>query len=100
MRISPNYQEHSNTNRSSSESTETRRGEQDKFWFRSDRFFSVGNDWYFTTREQRDVGPFGSREDAAHGLALFIECIEQQNTSVEHAISVAEQGDWAVVGFH
>ncbi|MGH1486064.1 MAG: DUF6316 family protein [Cellvibrionaceae bacterium] len=100
MRILPNYQGSGATTHSSSEASETRQGEEDKFWFRSDRFFSVGNDWYFTTREHQDVGPFGSRDDAVHGLELFIECVQKQQTSVEHAISVAKQGDWAVVGFH
>jgi hypothetical protein len=79
---------------------DVRAGEEDKHWFRSDRFFLVGNEWYFTTRENRDVGPFGTREEAAHGLALFIECMEKQHACVNHAISVATNGDWAVVGFH
>ena len=82
------------------QSTEVREGEDDKFWFRSDRFFSVDSQWYFTTREQRDVGPFGTRADAEHGLMLFIECLEKQHCDIDYAISVALQGDWAVVGFH
>jgi len=81
-------------------SLEVRGEEQDKFWFRSDRFFTADKQWYFTTRENRDVGPYASREDAEHGLELFIDCVEKQKTEVEHAILIAQQGDWAVAMFH
>lgn len=81
-------------------SLEVRSNEPDKFWFRSDRFFTADNLWYFTTRENRDVGPYASREDAEHGLALFIDCLENQKVDVEYAISVAQKGDWAVAMFH
>ena len=80
-------------------SLEARADEEDKFWFRSDRFFSSGSQWYFTTRENRDVGPYGTREDAEHGLKLFIDCIENQEAEVEYAISIALQGDWAIVRY-
>jgi len=80
-------------------SLEVRGGEQDKFWFRSDRFFTAGSQWYFTTRENRDVGPYASREDAAHGLELFLDCVAKQEMDVDYAISVAKKGDWAVARF-
>ena len=73
-----------------------RHEEEKKLWFRSDRFIMVDHKWYFTTRENRDVGPFKSRADAAHGLALFIECINNHNKDVVHAISVATGGQWVV----
>jgi hypothetical protein len=73
-----------------------RHEEKIKLWFRSDRFIIIDHKWYFTTRENRDVGPFKSRDDAAHGLALFIECISNQNGDIEHAVSVATGGAWVV----
>ncbi|MFT6388587.1 MAG: hypothetical protein ACJAUP_001970 [Cellvibrionaceae bacterium] len=81
-------------------SLEVRGDEQDKFWFRSDRFFNADNQWYFTTRENRDVGPYFSREEAEHGLELFIDCVEKQQAGVEYAVSIAQHGDWAVAMFH
>lgn len=41
--------------------------------FRSDRFFLVAGQWYFTTREGEDFGPFGSREDAEKRLARYLD---------------------------
>jgi hypothetical protein len=32
-----------------------RRDEENKHWFRSDRFIIIDHKWYFTTRENRDV---------------------------------------------
>lgn len=78
---------------------ETRGEEENKFWFRSDRFFKADGQWYFTTREHHDVGPFITREYAEHGLQLFIDCIQKQNKDVEYAIEVAKNGDWAVSMF-
>jgi|GEM_PF-834373 len=78
----------------------TRAGEKEKFWYRSDRLIKIDNQWYFTTRESQDVGPYGTREEAEHGLAIFIECIHLQKTSVNHAILTAKQGDWAVNFYH
>ena len=80
--------------------TATRAGENDKFWFRSDRFFTADSQWYFTTRESRDVGPFETREAAEHGLTIFIECICEHQATINHAISKATQGDWAVTFYH
>lgn len=52
--------------------------------FRSSRFFCVGNQWYFTTREGFDSGPYATRERAEIGLQRFLKVArmlpEQQNT--------------------
>lgn len=58
-------------------------------WVRTDRFIRVANEWYFSTRENRDVGPYNNRSDAAHGLELFIECIDNLQKSVDYANSIA-----------
>jgi hypothetical protein len=51
-----------------------RKSDQDstRTYFRSDRFFSVGDQWYFTTREFGDKGPYESREKAEEALAAFL----------------------------
>lgn len=79
---------------------EVRSGEQNKSWYRSDRFFKVNGEWYFSTREKVDVGPFSSRENANTGLTLFIESMQHPQHSVETAASVAVNGAWAWTHFH
>ena len=34
--------------------------------------FSVGSEWYFTTREGDDVGPFETKQEAEEALSLFL----------------------------
>ncbi len=41
-----------------------RRGEQAKIWFRSGRLFKVSGVWFFTTRENINIGPFSSELEA------------------------------------
>ncbi len=71
-------------------------GEADKFWFRSNRFFKVETQWYFTTRENLNVGPFVTKKDAVDGLDLFINCIEEQKRDVNYVIEVAKNGERSV----
>lgn len=46
--------------------------QSDRTWFRSDRFFTEGPNWYFSTRENTVEGPFGSREEAETGLMMYL----------------------------
>jgi len=55
--------------------TQVRSGEEGRTPFRSNRFFCVGNRWYFTTREGFDSGPFASRERAETGLKRFLHVV-------------------------
>lgn len=73
-----------------------RHKEENKLWFRSDRFIIIDNKWYFTTRENRGVGPLNDRSDAVHGLGLFMECINNQHGDIERAMSFAIGGEWVV----
>ena len=41
--------------------------------FRTDRYFCASGDWFFTTREDRDFGPFVSREHAEMALTRYLE---------------------------
>lgn len=76
-----------------------RKGEKANSWFRGDRFLQFNGQWYFTIREGRDIGPFNSRGSAERGLALFIEYLIEKRSSIDHAIAVAKNGDWAVVHY-
>lgn len=53
-----------------------RLGEEGHIPFRSSRFFCVGSEWYFTTREGFDSGPFASRERAEIGLKRFLHVVK------------------------
>lgn len=49
-----------------------RRGETDGVHFRSGRVFCVDNDWYYSTREGEDIGPFPTKAEAEVALTLFL----------------------------
>ncbi|WLQ14038.1 DUF6316 family protein [Hahella aquimaris] len=53
--------------------TTNRRGEDGLTPFRSDRFFAVGDKWYFSTREGFDSGPYAAKERAEEGLRRFLK---------------------------
>ena len=49
-----------------------RKGESGVIPFRTGRFFTVDTEWYFTTREGTDYGPYKSKFDAEVNLEFFI----------------------------
>lgn len=53
--------------------TKTREGEAGIAPPRSDRFYLLENDWFFTTREGASVGPFDTRDSAETGLKDFLD---------------------------
>ena len=56
---------------------EVRCGEEDKTWFRSERFLRIGDGWYFLTRENTQEGPFASRQEAERELYYYIRQMRQ-----------------------
>lgn len=52
---------------------QNRKGESTQGAVRSDRFFSVGSEWYFATREGASIGPFGDKGEAEKGLQDFVD---------------------------
>ncbi len=50
-----------------------RHGETDNLHFRSGRLFCVDNDWYYSTREGIDVGPFPTKAEAEVALDSFLK---------------------------
>ena len=44
-----------------------------KHFYQSERFFSVNRQWYFSTRETRDRGPFKSRAGAEQELVIYLK---------------------------
>ncbi len=54
-----------------------RQGEEGEVPFRSNRFFAVGNKWYFSTREGFDSGPYANRERAENSLQRFLKIVSK-----------------------
>ncbi|MGB1466339.1 MAG: DUF6316 family protein [Alcanivorax nanhaiticus] len=46
--------------------------QNERTWFRSDRFFNEGPNWYFSTRENTIEGPYPNREEAENGLMMYL----------------------------
>lgn len=47
-------------------------GETVKTFFRTDRYFVVSNQWFFSTREAGDRGPFDTHDQAEQALQSFL----------------------------
>jgi len=52
---------------------ENRLGESGNIPFRSGRFSNADSKWYFSSREQSDVGPFENKEEANKALDTYLE---------------------------
>lgn len=46
--------------------------EHDRVYFRCGRYFTVGHEWYVTLREEKDIGPYASRDEAELALACHV----------------------------
>ncbi|GAB1264663.1 hypothetical protein NBRC116493_05070 [Aurantivibrio infirmus] len=82
-----------------SQTIQCRQNEEAKVWYRSRRFFTINNEWFFSTRENMDIGPFESEEQARSGMQLFVDSIKQDN-DYNRAENVAKNGQWAVTYYH
>ncbi|MBS8242066.1 hypothetical protein DYI22_16385 [Marinobacter lipolyticus] len=51
---------------------DVRRGEQERHWFRSDRFTTINGQWFFQTREGSFEGPFDTVNEAQMELLLYL----------------------------
>ncbi len=60
---------------------EKRKGEDGPAPFRSGRMFSIGAQWYFSTREG-DRGPFDSRDEVEAALALYLRDKATENERI------------------
>ncbi|WP_185233086.1 DUF6316 family protein [Teredinibacter franksiae] len=79
-----------------------REGEvHEKVWYRSERFFCADGQWFFSTREGDDIGPYSSRLSAANGLQLYVHYMEENpEQGQEYARKIAKQGLWATTLWH
>lgn len=47
-------------------------GDTTRTFFRSDRFFAVSSQWFFSTREAGDRGPFETQDQAKQALQTYL----------------------------
>lgn len=50
-----------------------REGENRESWFRCNRYYNLKGQWYFSTREGVDFGPYATQNEAAEALQAFIK---------------------------
>jgi len=53
-----------------------RSGDLEKSHYRTGRFYSVENEWYFSVRETGEQGPYMSKLSAEIGLKMYLLDIE------------------------
>lgn len=70
---------------------EKRCGEQGSLPVRSSRYFAVGSQWYFVTREKTSLGPFESFDQAETSVRAYIGDFDahRRGNSVNYAYGVA-----------
>ena len=52
-------------------------GEESKTHFQMDRFVQMNGQWFYTTREGEERGPFDSKVDAEGDLIAYIREMDQ-----------------------
>ncbi|WNO07539.1 DUF6316 family protein [Teredinibacter sp. KSP-S5-2] len=72
-----------------------RKNEEKKVRYRTDRCFRVGNDWYFATREGKDIGPYKNRVAAERAVPRYVKIMLEDKTSGIYARRIAMEGLWA-----
>lgn len=65
-----------------------RLGETPAIRYRSDRFYRINSDWYFSTREGFEMGPYESRALADEAL---IELFNTNRWAKEHETKASVQ---------
>ena len=48
----------------------------DRLYFQMDRFMQQNNEWFYTTREGEEKGPFKSKDDAEKDLIAYLQAIK------------------------
>lgn len=58
----------------------SRKGEKDAdtLYFQMDRFMQQNDEWFYTTREGEERGPFKSKDDAEKDLIAYLETIKSK----------------------
>ena len=59
-----------------------RTGETPAIRFRTDRFYRINSNWYFSTREGIEMGPYADRFEAEEALSELFSLNEWQKPKV------------------
>ena len=51
--------------------------QQNTHYFRSDRLFAVNDQWYFSTREHLDQGPYATRDEAVREMMAYAKIFKK-----------------------
>lgn len=65
-----------------------RTGENGNHPTRSKRVFQSGNYWYYTTREDIEIGPFDSASEAETGVRDFVDFILHAEPAIAQTLSL------------
>ena len=61
---------------------QTRKGEDTPYPFRSTRIFRANGEWYFSTREGSEIGPFPDREETEASLLEYLREVATQDQRI------------------
>ena len=50
----------------------------DALYFQMDRFIQQNDEWFYTTREGEERGPFKSKDDAEKDLIAYLQTIKSK----------------------
>ena len=54
--------------------------------YRTSRFYSVANEWFFSVRETEDQGPYRNKLSAEEGLKVYVDDYQHFNNKKEKKI--------------
>jgi len=67
-----------------------REGEARSVWFRTSRYFAVGDAWFFATREDIDVGPYASKAAAERDADRLLRLLASTKTVTQRVLTIYE----------
>lgn len=69
-----------------------------KTHFRTDRYYTVGADWYAAAREGNNIGPFRSRLEAQAAVVKYVAGLKDRRNPGAYARTVSNDC-WANTNF-
>jgi len=67
-----------------------RKGESGPIPYRTGRFFVVDSEWYFTTREGLDHGPFPTKEKAELECQIYVQACLQVESRLGSSSTISQ----------
>lgn len=67
-----------------------RAGESRRVWFRTNRVFAVDDVWFFSTRENIDVGPYATRAEAERDARRLVKILQDTDTETQCRLAIMQ----------